>query len=226
MVTEAKPEAKRRKSRRTMVLKLALVLTVVLIVAALASVPTFVSSAAGRKAILAKVNNLIDGHADFASLSMGWLKGINVADVSFSDGAGQVSVAAKQITTKPHYGSLLTGNLSFGKTVIDEPKVKIDLKEERITEAARPKKSSGRTPQEIPMPVRDIDLVVNNGELEISGAKGRGIKLAQINSAVNLRLRDSKRVSISVWLWSTMANSRRSKCKGGLRQKRPRPVGA
>jgi len=171
----------------TMVLKLALVLAVVLIVAALVFVPTFVSSAAGRKAILAKVNNLIDGRADFASLSMGWLKGIDVADVSFSDGAGKVSVAAKQIRTKPHYGSLLTGNLSFGETVIDEPKVKIDLKEGRITGPARPKKPSGQKRQEIPMPIKNIDLVVKDGDLEISGSKGRKIKLAQINSEVNLR---------------------------------------
>ena len=187
MSTAAKPKAKGRKSRMKMVLKLALMLTVVLIVAALVFLPTFVSSAAGRKAILAKVNNLIDGRADFSSLSMGWLKGIDVADVSFSDGAGQVSVAAKQISTKPHYGSLLTGNLSFGETVIDEPKVKIDLKEGRITGPARPKKPSGGTPQEIPMPIKNIDLVVNNGDLEISGSKGGKIKLAQINSAVNLR---------------------------------------
>jgi len=187
MQTETKPEAKRRKKTRTRTLKLVLILIVVLIVVGFLSAPAFVSSETFRKTVLAKINKLVDGHADFASLSMSWGKGINVADVSFNDSAGQVSVAAKQISTKPHYGSLLTGNLSFGETIIDEPKVKIDLKQERITGPPKPRTSSDRKPREIAVPIKNMDLTVNNGNLEISDSMGGRIELAQINSAVNLR---------------------------------------
>ncbi len=115
MRAENKAKIKPQKKTGIRMLKLALALLVILIVFVLLLVPLLISSGKGRQIILAKINGSIAGKTNFADLTMGWLKGIKVADFSFKDNAGQISVQVKEIATKPHYGSILTGNLSLGQ---------------------------------------------------------------------------------------------------------------
>ena len=56
-----------RKTRKR-ILKLVLALAAVLILLAVLLLPAFVSSEKGRKIILAKINDSIDGEIDFANL--------------------------------------------------------------------------------------------------------------------------------------------------------------
>ncbi|RLI67134.1 hypothetical protein DRO91_10630, partial [Candidatus Heimdallarchaeota archaeon] len=107
MKAEKNVEAKLKKRTRTRILKLVLALLVILILSVVFLVPMFVSSEKGRQIVLAKINSSLDGQADFADLSMGWLKGIRVTDVNFNNSTGTTSVKVKQIATKPHYGSIL-----------------------------------------------------------------------------------------------------------------------
>jgi autotransporter translocation and assembly factor TamB len=130
-------EAPQKKNKKR-ILKLVSVFIVVLIVLVFILVPVLVSSEKGRKIILAKINNSIDGKTDFAGLSMGWFKGIKVRDISFNDSSGQTSVEVKQIATKPHYGSILSGSISLGETIIDEPRVEINLKARQPKETEKP----------------------------------------------------------------------------------------
>ena len=116
MRAENKTKIKPQKKTGTRVLKLALAIIAILIVSVLILVPTLISSAKGRQMILAKINGSIAGKTNFVDLSMGWLKGIKVSDFSFNDNAGQISVQVNEISTKPHYGSILNGNLSFCQT--------------------------------------------------------------------------------------------------------------
>jgi len=177
-----------------------LAVVAVLVVSAFLLLPVVISSGAARRIILAKVNKAINGRADFAALSMGWYKGIKVTDFSFNDNAGQASVQVRQITTKPHYGSIVMGDLSFGKTVIDQPQVQINLK------AQQPAKTTSEIPraQKSPMvalPVKVIDLVVNNGNFKVTDGQSRTVELAQINSQVSLRppnQRSSFNISMAV----------------------------
>ncbi|MHC4104318.1 MAG: hypothetical protein ACYSR9_05210, partial [Planctomycetota bacterium] len=127
MSVEKISKAKPPKKFATKIIKLLLVLVVVMIVLIFICVPAFVSSKKGNRFISGKINNSIDGRIDFAGLSMGWFKGISIAGLSFNDNADKISVLVKQITTKPRYGSILTGNLSFGQTTIDQPKVSVNL---------------------------------------------------------------------------------------------------
>ncbi len=122
MEAEEKLEAKPKKRIRTRILKLALVIVVILILLLVFLLPAFVSSEKGRKTILAKINNSIDGRTDFSRLTMSWWKGVKIIDLSFEDNAGQVMVKVKQIATTPHYASILFGSLSFGETVIENPR--------------------------------------------------------------------------------------------------------
>ena len=133
MRVERSSKIKPRKRTVTKALKLGLALIVVLIVLAVLLVPAFISSEKGRRIILARINGAIAGKADFADLSMGWFKGIKVANLSFNDHAGGISVEVEQVSAKPAYGSILTGNLSLGKTVIDKPRVEVNLEDLRGT---------------------------------------------------------------------------------------------
>jgi len=183
--TKIKPQKKTGKR----VLKLALALIVILIMFVLLLVPALVSSGKGRQIILAKINGSIAGKTDFADLSMGWFKGIKVADFSFNDNAGQISVQVKEIATKPHYGSILTGNLSFGQTLIDTPNIQINLKDLQAQKAksSGPKRPAGKAMQPFVLPVKRMELVLNDGNVKVTDPKSGTVELSRINSKINLQ---------------------------------------
>ncbi|MBW8038418.1 MAG: hypothetical protein FVQ85_00265 [Planctomycetes bacterium] len=188
---------KRKNKKR--ILKLVSAFIVVLIVSAVFLVPVIVSSEKGRTIILTKINNSLDGKIDFASLSMSWWKGIKVTDVSFNDSSGQTSVEVKQITTKPHYGSILFGRVSLGETIIDEPRVEINLKAQQPKKArdSRQKPPANKKSGPIALPIRKVDLVINNGNLKVADPQAGTVEIAQINSKLNLRL-PSKRTDFDM----------------------------
>jgi len=182
----AKTKIKPPKKTGTRVLKLTLAIIIILIALVLLLVPALISSAKARQIILAKINGSVAGKTDFADLSMGWLKGIKVADFSFNDNAGQISVQVKEIATKPHYSSLLTGNLSFGQTMIDKPNVEINLKAQQPRSPSQevPAKTATRS---IALPVKRMELVLNDGNFKVTDPKSGTVELARINSKVNLQ---------------------------------------
>jgi len=187
MQTEEKPKAKLRKKTWKKILRLILVFALVLVVLAFLLLPAFISSEKGRQIILNRINNAVNGTIDFANLSMGWFKGIKVTDFSFNDNAGQTSVQVRQIAAKPHYGSILMGNLSFGQTIIDEPDIEINLKAEQITKAPQQRIPPEEKPQFEMPPFKKIDLIINDGSVKVTDRQARIVKLSQINSKVNLR---------------------------------------
>jgi hypothetical protein len=180
----SKPKTRKKTGRK--ILKWLLAIVAALIVLVFLLTPAFISSEKCRRIILTKINKSIEGRTDFADLSMGWRKGIKVADLSFDDNKGQISVRVKQIATKPHYASILTGNLSFGQTLIDQPKVQINLKDQKLTHAPQQKPPASK-PQPYAMPIKNIDLIVKDGDFKVTDSKSQTIQLSQINSTVNLR---------------------------------------
>lgn len=189
MQTENKGNFRPQKKSTRWILKSILAILVVLVLLVLIVVPAFVSSENGRKTILAKINSSVEGKTDFSGLSMGWVRGIKITDFSFRDKAGRILVAVKQIATKPHYLAILTGNLSFGETVIDRPTVQINLETPQPQKTAAPHQqaSAGEESRTIAVPVKKIDLVVRDGDVKIIGEKAQTVELSQINSKVNLQ---------------------------------------
>ena len=185
---KAEKNSKKTPQRKTKkrILKLLLVLLVVLILLVVFAVPAFVSSESGHKLILTKINSSLDGQTDFAGFLMSWFEGIKVTDFSFIDGAGQTSVSVKQITTKPHYVSILTGSLSFGKTIIEEPKVQINLNAKRLLKSKDFQKERSAD-KKVSFPIKKINLVINDGNLKVTDSKTGSVELSQINSRLNLR---------------------------------------
>lgn len=180
---EQKPQRKKKR-----ILKIASAFIAILIILAVFLVPAFVSSDKCKKIILAKINKSIGGKTDFAGLSMGWWKGIKVTEVSFNDSSGQTSIEVKQIATKPHYSSILFGNVSLGKTVIDEPRVKINLtaRQPKKTGYSRQKTSADRKPEPIALPLKNVELVINDGNLKVTDPQAGTVEIARINSKLNL----------------------------------------
>jgi hypothetical protein len=190
MRDEKNTETKPQKKTVIRVLKWGLPILAVLIVLVFLLIPVVVSSQTGRGVILSKINKSISGRADFADLSMGWFKGIKITDLSFNDNTGWASVQVKQIATKPHYGSILMGNLSFGQTTIDQPMVNLNLKNRPTApapaEAERPGKSEPVKVAAVPAALV-TDVVVNDGSLKVTDSKEKTIELSQINSTMSLR---------------------------------------
>ncbi len=181
-------KARPQRKTRTKILKVVLALAAVLIVLVFLLVPALVSSEKGRKIILTKINSSIDGEIDFANLSMSWWRGISVTNCSFNDSSGRTSVEVKQITAKPHYSSIFTGSLTFGKTIIDEPKVEINLKARQAEEpqSSRKEPPAAGESRPIALPIRKIDLVVNNGSLKVTNVQTEAVEFSQINSGLTI----------------------------------------
>ena len=184
-----KNEAKPKKRTGIRILKSALAIIVILILLVVFLLPAFVSSESGRKTIIAKINNSTAGKTDFSDLSMSWRKGVKVTDFSFEDNAGQILVKVKQIATKPHYTSILFGDLTFGETIIDKPIIKINLKDLPSRKAEHPQQKTlveGKRSQPSVLPMKMIDLVVNDGSVKITSPKTETVELSKINSRLNL----------------------------------------
>jgi len=189
MATRKNTNADRRKNSRKKVFTWVALPVAALVGLIVLLVPVVVSSRKGEQIILAKINDGLDGQLHFADLSMGWRSGIRITDITFEDAPGQISLAVKQITTKPHYSSILFARPSFGKTVIDQPRVRIDLRagsrKKRDVSTAKPTPATAQAPAMLP--VRQIDLFVNNGNVRVTDGQSRTVVLDQINSRVNLR---------------------------------------
>jgi hypothetical protein len=146
--------------------------------------------------IAAWVLACVDGEVDFGGLSMSWFKGIQVSDITFGDDMGRMSVTARQISTKLHYGSILGGSLSFGETIVDEPRVKIKF------EGLQAKPSRGFMPgmgsyQErgasLP-PVKEVDLVVKDGRLKVTDRVGGRVEVTGISCGLAVNTAGGYRV--------------------------------
>jgi len=158
----------------------------VLMVFLILFLPVFVSSQKGNKIILAKINGAIDGTLDFSSLEMSWRRGIGIKELKFIDGTGRFLVNVKKIQTRPHYFSLLSAAPSFGRTLIDEPDVDINLKKP-FTEKTKADVQGNADRKKVILPVKEIDLAVNNGSLKVTDQSGQKTELDSINSKLDLK---------------------------------------
>jgi hypothetical protein len=169
---------------------LIVILLLLVIVLVVFIVPAYVSSESGRKLILSKANATGAGAIDFAKLSMSWFKGISVTNISFKNADQGLSVAVKGVSTMPNYGAMLTGSLSFGETIIDEPRIEIDV--DKMKQAAAVQKpavpkppAKGKEAASSGVPIKKIDLIVKDGDIKIKDKRGT-VEVSKINTKVAL----------------------------------------
>ena len=104
--------------RRFRALKWISVVIVGLLLVIFFGVPAFLSSSTGTGFVVNKVNQSVDGKIGMGDLNVGWFKGVRLKEFSFSDSEGIATVNVREITAKPSYTSMLSGNISLGKVVI------------------------------------------------------------------------------------------------------------
>jgi hypothetical protein len=136
------------------------------------AIPLYLSSNNGRDFIVSRINRSIDGQVQMGDFSIGWFKGIHLEDFHFADNAGTTKVDVKTISTKPSYGSLLRGNITLGKTLVNQPQVVLNIKEpagvldtETVTEKTAPTR---KDKSDLVLPLALIDLEVKQGNATIN----------------------------------------------------------
>ena len=124
-------EEKKPVRRKLRVLKWISIVIVGILLIVFFGVPAFLSSSAGTGFVVNKVNKSLDGEIGMEDMNVGWFKGVRLKEFTFADEKGLTKVSVKEITAKPSYTSMLSGNISLGKVVIDRPEVSIRIAENK-----------------------------------------------------------------------------------------------
>ena len=178
-----------KRSRRFKVLKWALIAAAGVVLAIVVILPAYLSSGSGKQLILSRMGRAVDGAVDAKTLSVSWFKGIRFTDLTFSDDKGMTSVSVREISAKPQLLAMLRGNLALGKTLLDAPRVVINVHDPR-TRAKNDKPSeSDNAGHGAAVGLAMLDLEVKDGNATINLARKDGIQslhFRNIASKVNL----------------------------------------
>ena len=143
-------------------------------------IPTFISSKKANNIILAKINDSIQGQADFSDLSLSWFRGLTIKDISFSDLAGTINIYVQSVSGRPRYLSFLTGTPSFGKVIIDQPEINLEIPVDQQASTQQPKGAVEQTETTFVLPIAKMDLRVNDGNLIVADAEKGRVELSEI----------------------------------------------
>jgi hypothetical protein len=162
---------------------------VVIVVIVLLGGPVYLSSEAGRKFIVSRINRSIDGQVELGDLSVGWFKGIRLSDVSFADNKGVTSFRVKSISARPKLGALLRGNLVFSGAVVETPQVVMNIQESAAKPGTGP---GGRSQTESSIAVAPVgDMEVKQGSATVnylSATTGsQTVEFRNIESKIDLK---------------------------------------
>lgn len=152
----------------------------ILIVLIVLLIPVALSSEPFTRWVGGRISETTGGQAAIGNLSVGWLRGVHVADFSFRAQDGWAQVNVDRITSQPRLGRLLTGNVALDRTVVDQPRVAIDLRQ-------RPEVEEELPTIDMDDLARLNDVIVRDGSLHLTDTSGRTVQLASLNSTLNLR---------------------------------------
>jgi hypothetical protein len=143
--------------------------------------PVALSSQGFTRWLGAKIGDAAGGQAGIGDLSIGWLKGVRVADFSFRGQDGWAQVDIGRITTRPRLAGLLGGNLALNSTVIDQPRIAIDMRHLPAPTSEEPASIDMASLGGL------NDVVVHDGSLQLTDASGRIVRLANLNSTLDMK---------------------------------------
>jgi hypothetical protein len=144
-------------------------------------IPVALSSQRFTRWLGARISSSTGGQAAIGNLSVGWFRGVQVADFSFRGQDGWAQVNIDRITTQPNYASLFGGSPGLDRTVIEQPRVAIDL---RNRPPAVDDESASFDMNDL---ARLRDVVVRDGSLQLTDATGKTVQLASFDSTLNMR---------------------------------------
>jgi hypothetical protein len=172
-----KREVKRAKRSRRWPWVLGGILILIILVVLLT--PVFLSSGGFTRWVESTINQNTGGEANIGNLSVGWLRGVR-GDFQFRGENGWAQVDIDRITTQPSYASLLGGTLALERTVIEQPRVAIDLRD-------RPAPAEDRAPTNLDNLSRLNDVIVRDGRVQITDTAGQTVQVADLNSMMSVR---------------------------------------
>lgn len=182
METQKQDEAKATKTaqvRKSRKWPWVLVGTLVLLLLIVLLVPVILSSPGFTRWVQAKINSSTGGQADIGDMSVGWFRGVQIAGFSYRGENGWTAVDIDRITAKPDYSGLLTGTLALDRTVLNQPRVAIDLREQP------PSSDQGKT-----VSMSDLErmgeVVVRDGNVRLTDTAGKTVQLASLNSDLSI----------------------------------------
>ena len=152
----------------------------ILIVLVVLLIPVALSSRGFTQWIQAKISSSTGGQADIGDLSVGWLKGVRVANFSFRGQNGWAAVDIDRITAQPSYGRLLSGTLAVNRAEVDQPRVAVDLRQKPPSTTTGPSIDLNEL-------ARVRDLVVRDGSVQVTDTGGQTAKITDLNSDVRMR---------------------------------------
>jgi hypothetical protein len=172
--------AKKNRTKRRKKWPWVLVGLVVLLLVIVLLIPVVLSSKGFTRWVQAKISSSAGGQASIRDLSVGWFRGVQIAGFSYRGENGWTAVDIDRITATPDYASLLTGTLALGRTVIDQPRLAIDLREQ-------PPSSNKSTTVNMGGLERIGEVIVHDGSVRLTDTAGRMVQLASLNSDLSLR---------------------------------------
>ncbi len=146
------------------------------------SLPSILSTSPCRQFILAQVNQSLSGRASVGQWSLGWFSGVHIKDLAFKDTMGATEVTIKGIQAKPHLASFLTGKGSLGHTVIDQPKIRFTVQPLGVNTQTK----TGSRALSGGLPLRDLDLEVRDGVIEVVDLEQRVSTLSHVQTRLTL----------------------------------------
>ena len=183
METQRQDEAKATeagKARRPRKWPWVLVGVLVLLLVVVLLVPVVLSSKGFTRWVQAKINRSTGGQADIRDLSVGWFRGVQIAGFSYRGDNGGTAVDIDRITAMPSYAGLLTGTLALDRTVLNQPRLAIDMRE------MPPSSHKGATVNMSDLQ-RIGDVVVRDGSVRLTDTAGKTVQLASLNSDLSIR---------------------------------------
>ncbi len=146
----------------------ALVLLIILIVVLLALMPTLLSTGPGTRFVQSTLGHAMGGTMELGDLSLGWLSGLKIDNLKFTDLKKGTSVEIREVRSKPLLSSLLKGRIALEETVIDKPQVQLTVQSPAPSD--KPKKSDSEKPKTAApaIPLDTLDLAVQDGQIVLN----------------------------------------------------------
>ncbi len=180
MAKQEQDNPSRRDQRRRKKWPWVLVAVLVVLILILILVPVVLSSNGFTQWVQARIDRSTGGQARIGDLSVGWFKGVQVADFSFREPNGWAAVDINRITAQPSFSSLLGGTLALDRAVVDQPRVALDLRERPPSTAKQPSINMSQLE-------RLHDVVVHNGTVRLTDTAGQTAQIDDLNAELSIR---------------------------------------
>lgn len=178
------PETKTKGKRKWLILFSGIILASLIAVFFL--IPYVASSEWVREIILQKINKTGKVRLTLTDHTFSWLDGIELDGLSFKDSTGRLSGNIEYIHTRPHYFSLLLGHLSFGKTIIENPRIFIQLAEKAKKSQSEAEAAVTKKDITVLAPVKHIELEIQNGKVDLTNRKEQTFNIYELDSDIKL----------------------------------------